>query len=171
MLQTFYKDKLNHKMQVVTLLQGNYTFWCVVYLWIYRINGTFSQKKNKNLAIKLFFSPLLLSSPFIIFLFFFFTIALFYSFQFLFWVSFNFTCLCSTQCKNDEEIVAVIAHELGHWKLNHTMYSFIAVQVGKLIPETHDFGYSYFKSVSNPPPLFPFPAWSYSYQCTLFFLN
>lgn len=33
------------------------------------------------------------------------------------------------QCKNDEEIVAVIAHELGHWKLNHTVYSFIAVQV------------------------------------------
>ena len=33
------------------------------------------------------------------------------------------------QCKNDEEVVAVIAHELGHWKLNHTMYSFIAVQV------------------------------------------
>ncbi|KAJ4954196.1 hypothetical protein NE237_031028 [Protea cynaroides] len=33
------------------------------------------------------------------------------------------------QCKNDEEVVAVIAHELGHWKLNHTMYTFIAVQV------------------------------------------
>lgn len=33
------------------------------------------------------------------------------------------------QCKNDEEIIAVIAHELGHWKLNHTMYSFIAVQI------------------------------------------
>ncbi|KAM0950152.1 putative ste24 endopeptidase [Dioscorea sansibarensis] len=33
------------------------------------------------------------------------------------------------QCKNDEEIVAVIAHELGHWKLNHTMYSFITVQI------------------------------------------
>ncbi|KAB5569395.1 hypothetical protein DKX38_003188 [Salix brachista] len=33
------------------------------------------------------------------------------------------------ECKNDEEIVAVIAHELGHWKLNHTMYSFIAVQI------------------------------------------
>jgi STE24 endopeptidase len=33
------------------------------------------------------------------------------------------------QCKKDEEIVAVIAHELGHWKLNHTMYSFLAVQV------------------------------------------
>ncbi|KAK1412222.1 hypothetical protein QVD17_33289 [Tagetes erecta] len=33
------------------------------------------------------------------------------------------------QCKNVEEVVAVIAHELGHWKLNHTMYSFIAVQV------------------------------------------
>ncbi|KMT20419.1 hypothetical protein BVRB_1g004140 [Beta vulgaris subsp. vulgaris] len=33
------------------------------------------------------------------------------------------------QCKNDKEVVAVIAHELGHWKLNHTMYSFIAVQI------------------------------------------
>ncbi|PHU22493.1 CAAX prenyl protease 1 -like protein [Capsicum chinense] len=32
------------------------------------------------------------------------------------------------QCKNDEEIVVVIAHELGHWKLNHTMYPFIAAQ-------------------------------------------
>ncbi|CAL9756647.1 unnamed protein product [Musa acuminata subsp. burmannicoides] len=33
------------------------------------------------------------------------------------------------QCKNEEEVVAVIAHELGHWKLNHTMYSFIAIQI------------------------------------------
>ncbi|CAA2992979.1 CAAX prenyl protease 1 homolog [Olea europaea subsp. europaea] len=33
------------------------------------------------------------------------------------------------QCKKDEEVVAVIAHELGHWKLNHTVYSFIAVQI------------------------------------------
>ncbi|XP_031114189.1 CAAX prenyl protease 1 homolog [Ipomoea triloba] len=33
------------------------------------------------------------------------------------------------QCKNDEEVVAVLAHELGHWKLNHTTYSFIAVQI------------------------------------------
>ncbi|PSS26311.1 CAAX prenyl protease [Actinidia chinensis var. chinensis] len=33
------------------------------------------------------------------------------------------------QCKNEEEVVAVLAHELGHWKLNHTMYSFIAVQI------------------------------------------
>ncbi|GAA0145273.1 metalloprotease [Lithospermum erythrorhizon] len=32
------------------------------------------------------------------------------------------------QCKDDEEVVAVIAHELGHWKLNHTMYTFVAVQ-------------------------------------------
>ncbi|KAJ0703011.1 putative ste24 endopeptidase [Helianthus annuus] len=32
-------------------------------------------------------------------------------------------------CKNVEEVVAKISHELGHWKLNHTMYSFIAVQV------------------------------------------
>lgn len=37
------------------------------------------------------------------------------------------------QCKDDEEIVAVIAHELGHWKLSHTMYSFIAVQVLTLL--------------------------------------
>ncbi|KAI6702522.1 hypothetical protein NL676_011658 [Syzygium grande] len=32
------------------------------------------------------------------------------------------------QCKT-EEVVAVLAHELGHWKLNHTMYTFIAVQI------------------------------------------
>ncbi|XP_057979826.1 CAAX prenyl protease 1 homolog [Malania oleifera] len=31
------------------------------------------------------------------------------------------------QCKM-EEVVAVLAHELGHWKLNHTMYTFIAMQ-------------------------------------------
>uniref|UniRef100_A0A0C9QWP0 CAAX prenyl protease n=1 Tax=Wollemia nobilis TaxID=56998 RepID=A0A0C9QWP0_9CONI len=37
------------------------------------------------------------------------------------------------QCKNEEEVVAVIAHELGHWKLNHTMYSFIAMQVLTLL--------------------------------------
>ncbi|XP_064960574.1 CAAX prenyl protease 1 homolog isoform X2 [Musa acuminata AAA Group] len=34
-----------------------------------------------------------------------------------------------SNCKNEEEVVAVIAHELGHWKLNHTMYSFIAIQI------------------------------------------
>ncbi|GAB2271745.1 CAAX prenyl protease 1 [Dionaea muscipula] len=33
------------------------------------------------------------------------------------------------QCKVMDEVVAVIAHELGHWKLNHTMYSFISVQI------------------------------------------
>ncbi|XP_024541619.1 CAAX prenyl protease 1 homolog [Selaginella moellendorffii] len=32
------------------------------------------------------------------------------------------------QCTNEDEVVAVIAHELGHWKLNHTTYSFIAGQ-------------------------------------------
>jgi STE24 endopeptidase len=37
------------------------------------------------------------------------------------------------QCKNEEEVVAVIAHELGHWKLNHTMYSFVAVQILTLL--------------------------------------
>ncbi|KAF3796506.1 CAAX prenyl protease 1-like protein [Nymphaea thermarum] len=40
------------------------------------------------------------------------------------------------QCKNGEEVVAVIAHELGHWKLNHTMYSFVAVQ-HTVIPLQH----------------------------------
>lgn len=33
------------------------------------------------------------------------------------------------QCKNEDEVVAVIAHELGHWKLNHTMYNFIIIQI------------------------------------------
>ncbi|XP_077233239.1 CAAX prenyl protease 1 homolog [Tasmannia lanceolata] len=37
------------------------------------------------------------------------------------------------QCKDEEEVVAVIAHELGHWKLNHTVYSFIAVQILTLL--------------------------------------
>lgn len=37
------------------------------------------------------------------------------------------------QCKDEEEVVAVIAHELGHWKLNHTMFSFIAVQILTLL--------------------------------------
>ncbi|RYR23904.1 hypothetical protein Ahy_B02g057392 isoform D [Arachis hypogaea] len=40
------------------------------------------------------------------------------------------------QCKNDDEVVAVIAHELGHWKLNHTVYSFVAVQ-HTVIPIQH----------------------------------
>jgi len=38
-----------------------------------------------------------------------------------------------SQCKNEEEVVAVIAHELGHWKLSHTMYSFLAMQVLTLL--------------------------------------
>ncbi|KAF9602573.1 hypothetical protein IFM89_029872 [Coptis chinensis] len=33
-----------------------------------------------------------------------------------------------SNCKDEEEVVAVIAHELGHWKLRHTMYQFVAVQ-------------------------------------------
>lgn len=34
------------------------------------------------------------------------------------------------QCKdNEEEIVAVLAHELGHWKLSHTLYNFVAMQI------------------------------------------
>lgn len=38
-----------------------------------------------------------------------------------------------SQCKDEEEVVAVIAHELGHWKLSHTMYSFLAMQVLTLL--------------------------------------
>jgi STE24 endopeptidase len=38
-----------------------------------------------------------------------------------------------SQCKNDDEVVAVIAHELGHWKLSHTTYSFLAMQVLTLL--------------------------------------
>ncbi|KAK4483486.1 hypothetical protein RD792_010680, partial [Penstemon davidsonii] len=39
--------------------------------------------------------------------------------------------LCDTLLKQskDDEIVALIAHELGHLKLNHTTYSFIAAQM------------------------------------------
>ena len=33
------------------------------------------------------------------------------------------------KCQADEEIVAVLAHELGHWKLRHTPMLFIASQV------------------------------------------
>jgi STE24 endopeptidase len=34
------------------------------------------------------------------------------------------------QCEgHDEEIVAVLAHELGHWKLKHTVYNFAAMQL------------------------------------------
>ncbi|BBN19890.1 STE24 endopeptidase [Marchantia polymorpha subsp. ruderalis] len=36
------------------------------------------------------------------------------------------------QCK-EEEVVAVLAHELGHWQLSHTMYSFVAMQVLTLL--------------------------------------
>lgn len=30
---------------------------------------------------------------------------------------------------NDEEILAVLGHELGHWKLNHILFNFIISQV------------------------------------------
>ncbi|XLT45575.1 hypothetical protein HN873_038179 [Arachis hypogaea] len=37
------------------------------------------------------------------------------------------------QYKNGDEVVAVIAHELGHWKLNHTVYGFVLFQVLTLL--------------------------------------
>nr|XP_034593860.1 CAAX prenyl protease 1 homolog [Setaria viridis] len=33
------------------------------------------------------------------------------------------------QSSNEDEIVSVITHELGHWKLNHALYSFLAFQL------------------------------------------
>lgn len=68
-----------------------------------------------------------------------------FSLQFVFWELISL--VGALQCKNDEEIVAVIAHELGHWKLNHTMYSFIAVQVSQLIPEAHAFSLIHISSL------------------------
>ncbi|KAL5712143.1 Ste24 endopeptidase [Ranunculus cassubicifolius] len=35
-------------------------------------------------------------------------------------------------CK-EEEVVAVLSHELGHWKLNHTTYNFVIVQIITLL--------------------------------------
>lgn len=34
-----------------------------------------------------------------------------------------------TKCTDDDEIVAVLAHELGHWKLGHTPRLFVASQI------------------------------------------
>ncbi|KAK9910320.1 hypothetical protein M0R45_034286 [Rubus argutus] len=51
------------------------------------------------------------------------------------------------QCKMDEEIVAVIAHELGHWKLNHAVYHFIAGQIGILL---YIGGYTLVRQLEKP---------------------
>nr|XP_023890173.1 CAAX prenyl protease 1 homolog [Quercus suber] len=37
------------------------------------------------------------------------------------------------QCRGTDEITAIIAHEMGHWKLNHTVYAFVAMQVPALL--------------------------------------
>uniref|UniRef100_A0A2N9IQ23 CAAX prenyl protease n=1 Tax=Fagus sylvatica TaxID=28930 RepID=A0A2N9IQ23_FAGSY len=37
------------------------------------------------------------------------------------------------QCQDTDEIVAIIAHEMGHWKLNHTVHAFVAMQVPALL--------------------------------------
>ncbi|KAL6130994.1 hypothetical protein ACLB2K_069372 [Fragaria x ananassa] len=50
------------------------------------------------------------------------------------------------QCKNDEEIVAVLAHELGHWKLNHSVYLFISRQIRTLL---HFGGYALLRNSSS----------------------
>ncbi|KAG6437593.1 hypothetical protein SASPL_102512 [Salvia splendens] len=41
------------------------------------------------------------------------------------------------QCNNEEKVVAVIAHELGRWKLNHTVYNFFIVVQHMVIPLFH----------------------------------
>ena len=35
---------------------------------------------------------------------------------------------------NNEEIVAVLGHELGHWSMNHVLKNILIAQVGKLLP-------------------------------------
>lgn len=44
---------------------------------------------------------------------------------------------------NDEEILAVLGHELGHWKLNHILFFIIITQV------PIDFFYFYFFQIIN----------------------
>ncbi|XP_061996154.1 CAAX prenyl protease 1 homolog isoform X2 [Rosa rugosa] len=50
------------------------------------------------------------------------------------------------QCTNNEEIVAVLAHELGHWKLNHSVYLFISTQIRMLL---HFGGYALLRDSSS----------------------
>ena len=38
-----------------------------------------------------------------------------------------------TQGCNNQEIVAVLGHELGHWKLNHVLKNIVIGQVGRLL--------------------------------------
>ncbi|KAK9983595.1 hypothetical protein SO802_033120 [Lithocarpus litseifolius] len=38
-----------------------------------------------------------------------------------------------SHCRSTDEITAIIAHEMGHWKLNHTVYAFVAMQVPVLL--------------------------------------
>ncbi|KAK4559310.1 hypothetical protein RGQ29_008508 [Quercus rubra] len=38
-----------------------------------------------------------------------------------------------SHCRGTDEITAIIAHEMGHWKLNHTVYAFVAMQVPALL--------------------------------------
>eukprot|EP00899_Mesostigma_viride_P009196 jgi/Mesvir1/18278/Mv09543-RA.2 len=45
-----------------------------------------------------------------------------------------------------EQVVAVIAHELGHWKLNHTLFNFVTMQVLLLVQLG---GYSLFRTYSD----------------------
>ena len=33
---------------------------------------------------------------------------------------------------NNDEIVAILGHELGHWKLNHVTYSLLISEVGSI---------------------------------------
>ncbi|KAM5555445.1 hypothetical protein ABKV19_023388 [Rosa sericea] len=57
------------------------------------------------------------------------------------------------QCKNDEKVVAVLSHELGHWKLNHTVYLFISGQISMLLKFG---GYTPLRNSSSLFPSFGF---------------
>ena len=47
---------------------------------------------------------------------------------------------------NNQEIVAVLGHELGHWKMNHVLKNILIAQVGKLFSLTNYLKYFRFKS-------------------------
>ncbi|KAF3636705.1 putative homeobox-leucine zipper protein ROC8-like [Capsicum annuum] len=53
--------------------------------------------------------------------------------------------------KNDYEVVAIIAHELGHWKLNHTIYS-IDVQVDEEVQNSFADDSQEDSDKEDPPP-------------------
>jgi hypothetical protein len=59
-----------------------------------------------------------------------------------------YSCTCSDQSITQDQIVAVIAHELGHWKCRHTPINFCIGQVILLVQ------FSLFAFIRASPALF-----------------